>query len=91
VPARSPCRRPPAGQTTGLTVFLRCAAAAWQLQFYLAWLQKAESPHAERGIHIDANTAATGWRGERMDYGIAIDSLLFRAAADRRVERGGAS
>jgi hypothetical protein len=31
-----------------------------------------------RGIRIDAHTAATRWRGERMDYGIAIDSLLFR-------------
>jgi hypothetical protein len=26
-----------------------------------------------------------------MDYGIAIDSLLFRSAADKRVERGGAT
>jgi len=31
-----------------------------------------------RGIPIDAHTAATRWRGERMDYGMAIDSLLFR-------------
>ena len=30
------------------------------------------------GLHIDAQTAATRWRGERMDYGIAIDSLLYR-------------
>jgi hypothetical protein len=45
--------------------------------------------HAERGIRIDSNTATTGRRGERMDYGIAIDSLLFRAAADARLERGG--
>lgn len=43
--------------------------------------------HAERGIQINANTAATGWRGERMDYGIAIDSLRFRAAADKRLAR----
>ncbi len=47
--------------------------------------------HAERGIHIDANTATTGWRGERMDYGVAIDSLLFRSAADKPLERGGAT
>ena len=53
--------------------------------------RKLPVEHAERGIHIDANTAATGWRGERMDYGIAIDSLLFRSAADKRVERGDAS
>jgi hypothetical protein len=37
--------------------------------------------HAERGIEIDADTAATGWRGERMDYGIAIDALLYRSKA----------
>jgi hypothetical protein len=33
--------------------------------------------------------AATGWRGERMDYGIAIDSLLYRrrkAEAEQRAE-----
>lgn len=39
--------------------------------------------NAERGIHIDAHTAATRWRGETMDYGIAIDSLLYR---ERRAE-----
>jgi hypothetical protein len=47
--------------------------------------------HAERGIHINANTAATGWRGERMDYGIAIDSLLVRTAAAKTLERGDAT
>ncbi len=46
--------------------------------------------HAERGIHIDPNTAATGWRGERMDYGIAIDSMLFRTAAAKQ-QRGEAT
>jgi hypothetical protein len=34
--------------------------------------------HAERGIVITANTAATRWLGERMDYGVAIDAMLFR-------------
>ena len=53
--------------------------------------RRLPADHAERGIQINSNTAATGWRGERMDYGIAIDSLLFRTAADKRVERGGAS
>ena len=47
--------------------------------------------HEKSGIKIDSGTATTGWRGERMDYGIAIDSLLFRSAADKRVERGGAT
>ncbi len=35
--------------------------------------------HATRGLHIDARTAATHWHGERMDYGLAVDSLLFRS------------
>ncbi len=34
--------------------------------------------HRERGIVIDANTAVTRWRGETMDYGIAIDALIGR-------------
>jgi Domain of unknown function (DUF222)/HNH endonuclease len=35
--------------------------------------------HQERGIHIDARTAATRWTGERMDYGLAMDVLLQNA------------
>jgi hypothetical protein len=46
--------------------------------------------HAARGIVIDAGTAATRWRGERMDYGIAIDSLLSRTAWEARRTRGDA-
>ena len=34
--------------------------------------------NAEHGLRIDARTGATRWGGERMDYGIAIDSLLYR-------------
>jgi hypothetical protein len=34
--------------------------------------------NAERGIHITPNTASTKWTGERMDYGVAIDSLIYR-------------
>jgi hypothetical protein len=34
--------------------------------------------NAERGIHITPNTGSTKWTGERMDYSIAIDSLLYR-------------
>jgi hypothetical protein len=52
--------------------------------------QKLPAQHAERGIVIDANTAATRWRGERMDYGVAIDSLLFRAAGETRRTLGDA-
>jgi hypothetical protein len=32
--------------------------------------------HAEHDIHIDPHTARTRWRGESMDYGLAIDALL---------------
>jgi hypothetical protein len=35
--------------------------------------------HQEQGIHIDSETAATRWRGERMDYGLAIQGLLQQA------------
>jgi len=34
--------------------------------------------HAEHDIHIDPHTARTRWRGESMDYGIAVDILLSR-------------
>jgi hypothetical protein len=30
------------------------------------------------GIRIDATTAATRWRGEKMDYGIGIWALMQR-------------
>jgi hypothetical protein len=76
----------------------RCDDGAWrfydargQLRYGLApghtqpladW-RRLPAEHAGRGIRIDANTATTGWRGERMDYGVAIDSLLFRSAACR--------
>jgi hypothetical protein len=33
----------------------------------------------ERGIHITAETATTGWRGEVMDYAMAIDALIHRS------------
>jgi hypothetical protein len=32
--------------------------------------------HEADGIHIDPHTARTHWRGESMDYGLAIDVLL---------------
>jgi hypothetical protein len=38
-----------------------------------------------RGIFIDENTAASRWRGETMDYGLAIDTLLHRARCARNV------
>jgi hypothetical protein len=38
--------------------------------------------HDHEGIHIDKNTATTRWRGEKMDYGLAIDVLLQHARRD---------
>ncbi len=35
--------------------------------------------HCEEGVAIDRSTAVTGWRGERMDYGIAVEALLARS------------
>ena len=35
--------------------------------------------NAERGLNIDAQTARCKWRGERMDYDIAIDGLCWQA------------
>jgi hypothetical protein len=34
--------------------------------------------HRAQGIHIDAGTAETLWRGEVMDYGQAVDGLLYK-------------
>ena len=35
--------------------------------------------HEKQGIVIDSRTAATHWRGERMDYGLAVQVLLQQA------------
>ena len=35
--------------------------------------------HAELGIHIDSDTAATRWRGERMDYELGVWILCNQA------------
>ncbi len=51
------------------------------------WTVLRES-NREGGINVDANTAATGWRGERMDYGIAIDALLRRSQLNRDAMQG---
>jgi hypothetical protein len=40
--------------------------------------------HAAQGIHIDADTAATRWRGERMDYGLGIGILCDQAQREKR-------
>jgi len=43
--------------------------------------------HEKRDIVINPHTAATRWRGERMDYGIAVDSLLLRTKSGRQMAR----
>ena len=48
------------------------------------WRQLPQD-HGQQGIHIDKNTAVTRWRGERMDYGLAIDVLLQHARRGARV------
>jgi hypothetical protein len=48
------------------------------------WVQLS-ARHREDGIHIEANTAATLWRGERMDYGLAVGVLLHKAQRAQNV------
>ena len=48
------------------------------------WRQLPEH-HEQQGIHIDKNTAATRWRGETMDYGLAIEVLLQHSKRGERV------
>jgi len=40
--------------------------------------------HHAQGMAIDSRTAATRWRGERMDYVYAMDVLVQRASTARR-------
>ena len=40
--------------------------------------------HAAQGLHIDPNTAATRWRGERMDYHLGIGILCHQAQRERQ-------
>ena len=40
--------------------------------------------HAELGIHIDSDTAATLWRGERMDYDLGVWVLCQQADRAQR-------
>jgi Domain of unknown function (DUF222)/HNH endonuclease len=44
-----------------------------------------EVTHHPPGTVINENTAATRWRGERMDYDLAIDVLLRKAAKGKAV------
>jgi hypothetical protein len=42
--------------------------------------------HGRAGLAIDRDTAVTRWRGESMDYGTAIDCLLFRERRARELD-----
>ena len=35
--------------------------------------------NAGRGVDVDAKTARCGWRGEEMDYGIAVEALCWES------------
>lgn len=48
------------------------------------WTQLVAAHH-DPGVHIDGKTATTGWRGETMDYGIALDVLFQRVQRARNV------
>ena len=46
------------------------------------WTQ-LPSDHEAHGIHINECTAATRWRGESMDYGLAVEVLLDKSRQAR--------
>ena len=47
--------------------------------------------HADLGIRIDHNTAATRWRGERMDYELGVWILCNQVERARRIRDRGVS
>jgi Domain of unknown function (DUF222)/HNH endonuclease len=47
--------------------------------------EELPAAHDQQGIHIDKDTATTRWRGEKMDYGLAIEVLLQHARRPPRV------
>jgi len=48
------------------------------------WRELAAT-HDQQGVRIDPTTATTRWRGERMDYGLAVQSLILSAERGQRV------
>jgi hypothetical protein len=44
--------------------------------------------HAAQGISIDSDTAATRWRGERMDYELGVWTLCSQAERAKRSRAG---
>jgi Domain of unknown function (DUF222)/HNH endonuclease len=55
----------------------------------LDWRQLSAG-HRQRGIHIDEATASTLWRGESMDYGLAVEVLLQHAKRRLNISAEGA-
>jgi hypothetical protein len=47
--------------------------------------------HDEHGITINARTAVTRWEGGPMDFGMAVDSLLYRVRVGKNPPGGGLS
>jgi len=60
------------------------AAAPGQTRPLGDWVRLV-AVHAKQSLHIDAHTARTRWRGEPMDYGLAIDVLLGQERRPRDV------
>jgi hypothetical protein len=49
-----------------------------------------QAVHERAGIHINAKTAATRWDGGPMDYGLAMDALMYlrqHVSAERQSRR----
>jgi hypothetical protein len=44
-----------------------------------------QQTHDRQGLRIESDTAVTLWRGEGMDYGLAIEVLLQHAQRDQNV------
>jgi hypothetical protein len=47
--------------------------------------QQLPAVHDQQGIRIDKTTATTRWRGEKMDYGLAIEVLFQQARREPAV------
>lgn len=45
---------------------------------------KATDWTAVRSAHVYRDSASTQWRGERMDFGLAVEVLLRKAGRNRR-------
>jgi hypothetical protein len=55
----------------------RCFESRSALPVQSDWTQ-LRSSNQNAGLHIDHKTASTRWKGESMDYGLAVEALLQR-------------